>query len=54
MNPFVRDKTSRNPNSGCADLMTMAERELSALFSAVTSCTGQNRRSSLQKTGCTS
>jgi hypothetical protein len=35
MNPLARYKPSRNSDSRCADLMTMAERELSALFNAV-------------------
>ena len=35
MNPFALNKASKNPNPGCADLMTMAEHELSAFFSAV-------------------
>ena len=43
MNPLARDKTSTNSNSGCADLMTMAERELSAFFSAVTQLFGSEQ-----------
>ena len=35
MNPIARYKPSKNFNPGCADLMTMAERELSAFFNAV-------------------
>jgi hypothetical protein len=35
MNPRARHEPSTNSNSGCADLMTMAERELSAFFNAV-------------------
>jgi hypothetical protein len=35
MNPLARYKLSRNSNSRCADLMPMAERELSAFFNAV-------------------
>ena len=40
MNPTARYKPSTNPNPRCADLMTMAERELSALFNAVTELFG--------------
>jgi hypothetical protein len=40
MNPRARFETSTNSNSGCADLMTMAERELSAFFNAVTKLFG--------------
>ena len=36
MNPFARYKPSRTSTPRCADLMTMAERELSAFFNAVT------------------
>ena len=43
MNRLAPDKTSKNPNSGCADLMTMAEREWSALFSAVTQLYGSEQ-----------
>jgi hypothetical protein len=43
MNPLARDKTSTNSNSGCADLMTMAERELSAFFSAITQLYGSEQ-----------
>jgi hypothetical protein len=35
MNSLARPKRSTNYNSHCADLMTMAERELSAFFNAV-------------------
>ena len=35
MNALVRYEPSKNYNSRCADLMTMAERELSAFFNAV-------------------
>lgn len=35
MNPLAPYKPSRNSNSRCDDLMTMAERELSAFFNAV-------------------
>jgi hypothetical protein len=40
MNPRTRYKSSRNSNPRCADLMTMAERELSAFFHAVTQSFG--------------
>ena len=40
MNPRARYEPSTNSNSGCADLMTMAERELSAFFNAVTEVFG--------------
>ena len=35
MNPFARYKPPTNFIPGCADLVTMAERELSAFFNAV-------------------
>jgi hypothetical protein len=40
MNPLARYEPSTNSNAGCADLMTMAERELSAFFRAVTELFG--------------
>jgi hypothetical protein len=40
MNPLARYKPSRNPDLRCADLMTMAERELSAFFKAITQLFG--------------
>ena len=40
MNPLARYKPSQNSDSGCTDLMTMAERELSAFFNAVTELFG--------------
>ena len=43
MNPRARYEPSINSNSGCADLMTMAERELSAFFSAVTQLFGSEQ-----------
>ena len=43
MNPLVGYKLSTNSNSGCADLMTMAERELSAFFNAVTQLFGSEQ-----------
>ena len=35
MNPLAGYKPSRNSNPGCADLITIAERELSAFFNAI-------------------
>ena len=43
MNPLVGYKLSTNSNSGCADLITMAERELSAFFNAVTQLFGSEQ-----------
>ena len=43
MNPRARYEPSINSNSGCADLMTMAERELSAFFNAVTQLFGSEQ-----------
>jgi hypothetical protein len=43
MNPLARYKPSKNYNSRCADLMTMAERELSAFFNAVTQLFGSEQ-----------
>ena len=43
MNPLARYKPSKNSNSGCADLMTMAERELSAFFNAITQLFGSKQ-----------
>ena len=40
MNPLAHHEPSTDFNSGCADLMTMAERELSAFFKAVTQLFG--------------
>jgi hypothetical protein len=40
MNPLARYEPSTNSNAGCADLTTMAERELSAFFRAVTELFG--------------
>jgi hypothetical protein len=40
MNPLARYKTSKTPNPHCPDLITMAERELSAFFNAVTQSFG--------------
>jgi hypothetical protein len=43
MNPLGRYKPSTNSNPGCADLMTMAERELSAFFNAITQLFGSEQ-----------
>jgi len=43
MNPLVRYKPSNDFNPPCADLMTMAERELSAFFNAVTQLFGSEQ-----------
>jgi hypothetical protein len=43
MNPRAGYEPSINSNSGCADLMTMAERELSAFFNAVTQLFGSEQ-----------
>jgi hypothetical protein len=43
MNPLARYKPSVNSNSACSDLMTMAERELSAFFKAVTKLFGSEQ-----------
>jgi hypothetical protein len=40
MNPLARHKPSKNSNHPCPDLATMAERELSAFFNAVTQLFG--------------
>jgi len=40
MNLLAPYKPSKTSNSGCADLMTMAERELSAFFNSVTELYG--------------
>jgi hypothetical protein len=40
MNLLAHHEPSTDFNSGCADLMTMAERELSAFFKAVTQLFG--------------
>lgn len=47
MNPRDRYEPSTNSNSGCADLITAAEREFSAFFNVVTQSFGseQARRS---------
>ena len=43
MNPVARYKPSSNSDSRCADPMTMAERELSAFFNAVTQWFGSEQ-----------
>ena len=43
MNALGRYKSSRNSNPSCADLTTMAERELSAFFNAVTQSFGSEQ-----------
>jgi hypothetical protein len=40
MSPLARYKPSKNSNLPCPDLVTMAERELSAFFGAVTQLFG--------------
>lgn len=40
MNQLILDKPSKIYDSACADLMTMAERELAAFFGAVTEVFG--------------
>jgi hypothetical protein len=43
MNLIARYQTSKNSNHPCPDLMTMAERELSAFFNAVTQSFGSEQ-----------
>ena len=43
MHPFARNKASKDSNDPCADLTTMAERELSAFFKAVTQLFGSEQ-----------
>jgi len=43
MNTLARYKPSQNSNPRCADLMKMAERELSAFFKAVTQSFGSEQ-----------
>jgi len=43
MNPRARYEPATNSNSGCVELMTMAERELSAFFNAVTQLFGSEQ-----------
>jgi hypothetical protein len=46
MNPLVRHNPSNNSNLGCADFITMAERELSAFFNAVAQLFGSEQAQS--------
>jgi hypothetical protein len=43
MNPLARYKPSNNSTPRCADFITMAERELSAFFDAVTQLFGSEQ-----------
>jgi hypothetical protein len=43
MNPLVRNRPSQNLNHDCTDLTAMAERELSAFFSAITQMFGSEQ-----------
>jgi hypothetical protein len=43
MNPLARYKSSTNLNHPCPDLVTMAERELSAFFKAITHLFGSEQ-----------
>ena len=43
MNPLARYNPSKTSNPRCADLMPMAERELSAFFNAVTQLFGSEQ-----------
>ena len=43
MNPLASYKPSKTSNPRCADLVTMAERELSAFFNAVTQLFGSEQ-----------
>jgi hypothetical protein len=43
MNPLVRYKPAKNSNFPCADLMTLAERELSAFFNAINQLFGSEQ-----------
>jgi hypothetical protein len=43
MNALARNKPLKNSNPPCADLMTTAERELSAFFNAVTQLFGSEQ-----------
>jgi hypothetical protein len=40
MNPLIQTRPPKNASLDCADLMTMAERELAAFFRAVTELFG--------------
>jgi hypothetical protein len=43
MNPLARHKPSKNSKAPCSDLTTMAERELSAFFNAITQLYGSEQ-----------
>jgi len=43
MNPLARSKPSKHFNLRCADFMTMAERELSAYFTAISQLFGSEQ-----------
>jgi len=43
MNPFLRHKPTKNSNHPCPDLTTMADRELSAFFNAITQMFGSEQ-----------
>ena len=43
MNPLARYEPLRNSNHPCHDITTMAERELSAFFNAITQLFGQEQ-----------
>jgi alkylhydroperoxidase/carboxymuconolactone decarboxylase family protein YurZ len=43
MNPLARHKPLNNSTPTCPDLMTMAERELSAFFNAITQLFGSEQ-----------
>jgi hypothetical protein len=43
MNPLARYEPLQNSNHPCPDLMTMAERELSAFFNAITQLCGSEQ-----------
>ena len=43
MNPLARFKPANNFHPGCTDFITMAERELSAFFDAVTQSFGSEQ-----------
>jgi len=43
MNPLARYRPSKTSNPRCADLITMAERELSAFFNAITQLFGSEQ-----------
>jgi hypothetical protein len=43
MNPIAHYKPSKTSNPRCADLITMAERELSAFFNAITQSFGSEQ-----------